>query len=178
MLEGIIRESTGKKATKALRSDGYLIANIYGKGLDNVHAAFKKNEFIKAIKNKTTFAFEAKIGGKEYSLVIEEYQKDPVSYNLLHVDLIVAQPKMVTSYQIPIIVEGSPVGLKNKGVLIQYRHRLKVKSAIEDLPSFIGLDVSDLDVGDNILVKDLKLKDSVVISIGETIPITGVIRAK
>ncbi len=40
MLEGIVRESIGKKSAKALRRDGYLIANIYGKGLENVAAAF------------------------------------------------------------------------------------------------------------------------------------------
>ncbi len=45
MLEGIIRESITKKETKSLRRDGYLIANIYGKGVENINAAFKENEF-------------------------------------------------------------------------------------------------------------------------------------
>ena len=178
MIEGIIRESTGKKATKQLRQDGYLIANIYGKGVENTHAAFKKNEFIKAMKNKKTFAFEAKIGDKTMSLVIQEYQKDPVSYDLLHIDLIEVQKGLVTFYQIPVRVSGTPVGLKNKGVLMQYRKRLKVKSAIEDLPESIDLDVSELDVGDNILVKDIKLDDKVKIYTNPTVPITGVIKSK
>ena len=52
MLEGIVRESIGKKASKALRRDGYLIANIYGKGLENVQAAFKINDFIKEVRKK------------------------------------------------------------------------------------------------------------------------------
>ena len=46
MLEGILRESIDSKATKALRKDGYLIANIYAKGMENVHCAFKLNDFI------------------------------------------------------------------------------------------------------------------------------------
>ena len=46
MLEGIIRDSIEKKATKALRRDEYLIANIYGKGEENINAAFKANEFL------------------------------------------------------------------------------------------------------------------------------------
>jgi large subunit ribosomal protein L25 len=41
MLQGIIRESTSKKETKKLKRDGYLIANIYGKGIENINAAFK-----------------------------------------------------------------------------------------------------------------------------------------
>ena len=52
MLEGIVRESIGKKSAKALRRDGYLIANIYGKGLENIAAAFKVNDFIKEARKK------------------------------------------------------------------------------------------------------------------------------
>ena len=50
MLEGIVRESMDKRSTKALRKDGYLIANIYAKGIENISAAFKVNDFIKAAK--------------------------------------------------------------------------------------------------------------------------------
>ena len=52
MLEGIVRDSIGKKAAKALKRDGYLLANIYGKGAENVNAAFKRNEFIKAMRKR------------------------------------------------------------------------------------------------------------------------------
>ena len=178
MLQGIIRESTGKKASKALRQDGYLMANIYGKALDNIHAAFKVNDFLKTVKHKKEFAFPIKVGDKTLDVVIQEYQKDPVSYNLIHVDLIQVQPQVVTFYQIPIHTTGIPKGLKNKGVLMNYRKRLRVKAAIEDLPSRIELDVSDLDVGDNILVKDIKLKDGVKVYIDATVPVAGVIKAK
>ena len=57
MLEGIVRESISKSEVKALRNDGYLIANIYGKGAENVHCAFKVNDFIRAVKTKTTLVF-------------------------------------------------------------------------------------------------------------------------
>ena len=71
MLEGIVRESTSKKATKALRRDGYLIANIYGKGKENINAAFKVNEFIKYVRNKETLAFDVKVGDNTYKVVIQ-----------------------------------------------------------------------------------------------------------
>lgn len=66
MLEGILRESIDSKATKALRKDGYLIANIYAKGMENVHCAFKLNDFIKAVKAKDTLKFSVKVAGKIY----------------------------------------------------------------------------------------------------------------
>lgn len=52
MLEGILRDSIAKQSTKQLRRDGYLIANIYGKGLENINAAFKVNDFIRFMKKK------------------------------------------------------------------------------------------------------------------------------
>lgn len=64
MLDGIVRDSITKPAVKALRKEGYLIANIYGKGLENISAAFKRNEYIKFLKNKTTLAFDVKVDGK------------------------------------------------------------------------------------------------------------------
>ena len=50
MLSGIVRESISKADTKALRKNGYLIANIYGKGKENIHCAFKRNDFIREVK--------------------------------------------------------------------------------------------------------------------------------
>jgi len=178
MLEGIIRESTGKSATKKLRRDGYLIANIYGKGFKNIHAAFKKGDFIRAVKNKEKLAFPIKLGDKEIKVVVQEYQKDPVTYDLKHVDLMVAQPGVVTYYMVPIKCTGVPKGLKNKGVLVTSKRRIKVKGAIENIPDSITLDVADLDVGDAILIRDIKLPDGVSHMIPDRVAVVGVVKAK
>lgn len=178
MLEGIIRESIDKKATKALRRDGYLIANIYGKGLENIHAAFKKNDFIKEVKNKTTLAFDVKVGDKVVKVVIQEYQKDPVTSDLLHVDLMVAQPGVKTYYSIPVKTVGIPKGLKNKGLLIFHRKRIKVKTTLENLPNFYELDVTNLDTGHNILIRDINLGEGVITFLEGRIPVVGVVKAK
>jgi len=178
MLEGIIRESTDKKATKALRKDGYLIANIYGKNKENINAAFKENEFIKYVRTKETLAFDVKVGDNTYKVVIQEYQKDPVTSRLLHVDLLLAQDGVKTYYQVPIKVTGTPKGLKNKGVLIYHRRRIKVKTTAEKLPNVFELDVSDLDVGDNILIRDINLPEGVECFINPSVPVVGIIKAK
>jgi large subunit ribosomal protein L25 len=178
MLEGIIRESTSKKATKALRRDGYLIANIYGKGKENINAAFKENEFIKYVRNKENLAFDVKLGDNTYKVVIQEYQKDPVTSKLIHVDLLLAQDGIKTYYQVPIKVVGTPKGLKNKGVLVYHTRRIKVKTVAEKLPNFFELDVTDLDVGDNILIRDINFPEGVECYINPSVPVVGVVKAK
>lgn len=178
MLEGIIRESTGKKAVKALRRDGYLIANIYGKGLDNVNAAFKSNEYIRTVRNKDSIAFGVKVDGKEMNVVVQAYESHPLTGELLHVDLMVAQPGVVTHYMVPVNPVGTPVGLKNKGLLNVAKPRLRVKAAIEALPNTIDIDVNDLDVGDAVMIRDIADIENVKFTDDGRVSVLSMIKAK
>jgi len=178
MLEGIVRESTGKKGTKALRRDGYLIANIYGKGLENVHAAFKENEYIRTVRNKETLSFPVNVGGKEINVVVQAYESHALTGKLLHVDLMVAQPSVVTHYHVPVEIEGEAIGLKNKGLVNISKTRLRVKAAIENVPNKIVVDVTPMDVGDSILVRDLDAIENVTFTDSERVAIVSIIKAK
>ncbi|QKF81376.1 50S ribosomal protein L25/general stress protein Ctc [Halarcobacter ebronensis] len=178
MLEGIKRDSMTKQETKSLRRDGYLIANIYGKGLENVNAAFKRNDFIKYLKNKASVAFDVNVSGNVLKVVVQEYQKDPVTSDLLHVDLMVAQPGVRTSYKVPVTVEGTPKGLKNKGLFIFHKKRIPVKCTIENLPTSFHLQIADLDTGDSILIRDISMPEGVDCFLDPRVPVVGVIKAK
>ena len=178
MLEGIVRESIDKQATKALRRDGFLIANIYGKGIENINAAFKANDFMRAVKNKDTLAFPVKVGDVEYKVVIQEYQKHPVINTFLHVDLRVVVDGLVSKYLVPVKTVGTPKGVKNKGILINSKKRLLVKCTGENLPNSFDIDVSDLDVGASILVRDIEIPANVTVMDADRVAITGVIKAK
>ena len=178
MLEGIVRNSIAKSETKKLRRDGYLIANIYGKGQENINAAFKINDFIRTVRNKDSLAFDVKVGDKVLKVVVQEYQKHPVINKLLHVDLLIAQEGVKTYYKVPITVSGTPKGLKNKGVFVYHRRRVRVKSAIEDLPDSFHFDITNLDVGDNCLVRDIELPEGVECFLSPSVPLVGVIKAK
>ncbi|DAB27262.1 MAG: 50S ribosomal protein L25/general stress protein Ctc [Sulfurimonas sp. RIFOXYD12_FULL_33_39] len=178
MLEGIIRESIGKKGTKALRRDGYLIANIYGKGLENIHAAFKENEYIRTVRNKDTLAFPIKIGAKEMNVVVQSYEAHPLTSKLLHVDLMVAQTGVLTHYHVPVVPEGDAVGLKNKGLVHISKPRLRVKAAIENVPNSIVVDVSKMDVGDAKMVRDIAKIENVTFTDADRVSVLSVIKAK
>ena len=178
MLEGIIRESIGRKAAKALKRDGYLIANIYGKGLENINAAFKVNEFIKEVRKKSSLIFDVKVGSQVLSVVVVDYQKDPVTSDLKHVDLKIATKGVLSKFMVPIKVKGTAIGLKNKGVLIQSKRRVKVKCLPENLPNFFELDVSKLDVGDALLDKDILTPSGVSIIDASRVAVVGVEKAR
>lgn len=178
MLEGIIRESIGKRGTKALRRDGYLIANIYGKGLENIHAAFKQNEYIRTVRNKETIAFPVKVGGNEMNVVVQSYESHPVTGELLHVDLMVAQPGVVAHYFIPVTTVGSALGLKNKGMVNISKRRLRVKAAVEALPNAIVVDVTAMDLGDSKMIRDLEKIPNVTFTDSDRVAVVSIIKAK
>ncbi len=178
MLEGIVRESIGKVNAKKLKRDGYLIANIYANGVENINAAFKRGEFVRTIRNKETLAFPVKVGDKEINVFIQEYQLHPVNGDVTHVDLRVAVPGQVTNFLVPVITHGTPVGLKNKGVLVMSKKRLKVRGTIEDIPVNFDLDVESLERDQSLLIKDVEVPANCKMMDRDNVSICGVIQAK
>jgi large subunit ribosomal protein L25 len=178
MLEGIVRESTGKQTTKQLRRDGYLIANIYGKGLENVNAAFKSNDYIRTLRAKETLAFDVKVGKDKLSVVVKEYQVHPITGDLVHVDLQVAPKGYVTDYMVPVSTSGDPIGLKNKGLLHFAKKRIKIRGAIENMPASYNIEVAEMDLGDAKLVRDLEAPKGTTFVDAERVAVVGIIKAK
>jgi large subunit ribosomal protein L25 len=178
MLEGKIRESIGSAPARRLRRDGYLTANIYANGIENIQTAFKRGDFIKTVRRKENLTFPVKVGDKELNVVIQEYQLHPVTGDVLHVDLRVAIPGQVTNYLVPVKTVGTPKGLKNKGVLVQSKKRIKVRGAIEDIPSKFVLDVTSLDRDDSILIRDIEVPKNCRLMDRADVAICGVIKAK
>jgi large subunit ribosomal protein L25 len=178
MLEGIVRESIGKSNAKKLRRDGYLVANIYAKGVDNVHAAFKQGDFIRTVRRKEKLDFPVKVGDTEYNVVIQEYQLHPVTGEIQHVDLRVAIPGHVTDYLVPVETVGVPKGIKNKGVLVITKRRLRVRGPIEKIPAKFTLDVSDLDRDESILVRDIEAPEGCRLMDRPHVSVCGVIKAR
>ncbi|HFQ61035.1 MAG TPA: 50S ribosomal protein L25/general stress protein Ctc [Epsilonproteobacteria bacterium] len=178
MLEGIVRESIGKRTAKVLRRDGYLTANLYANGVENIQAAFKRGEFVRAVRNKESLAFPVKLGDTELNVVIQEYQLHPVHGEVVHVDLRVTVPGQVTNFLVPVITHGTPVGLKNKGVLVMSKKRLKVRGAIEDMPAKFDLDVEPLQRDESILVRDIEVPANCRLMDRPDVSICGVIKSK
>jgi large subunit ribosomal protein L25 len=178
MLEGIVRESTNKAATKALRRDGYLIANIYGKGFENINAAFKMNEYIRTVRKKETVAFPVSVDGKELNVVVQSYESHAVTGNLLHVDLMVAQPGVATKFNVPVVAVGEAIGLKNKGLVHMAKPRLTVKCTPENLPTSVEIDVTEMDTGDSKLVRDIAEIPNVKVLDADRVALISIIKAK
>jgi len=178
MLEGITRESIGSASAKRLRRDGYLTANIYANGVENIQAAFKRGDFVKAVRKKEALILPLTVDGKEINTVIQEYQLHPVYGDVIHVDLRVAVPGQVTTFLVPVKTEGTPIGLKNKGVLVQSKKRIRVRGSIEDMPTNFILDVAPLNRDDSILIRDIEAPANCRLMDRPDVAVCGVIKSK
>ncbi len=102
----------------------------------------------------------------------------PVNGDVMHVDLRIAVPGQVTNFLVPVITHGTPVGLKNKGVLVMSKKRLKLRGAIEDMPTNFDLNVEPLDRDESLLVRDIEAPANCKMMDRPDVAVCGVIKSK
>ena len=90
----------------------------------------------------------------------------------------VAQPGVESKYTIPVVTTGEAIGLKNKGLMNLAKKRLAVKCTVENLPANVTVDVTKLDLGDSILVRDLPAIDNVTYLDSDRVSVLSIIKAK
>lgn len=160
------RELIGKNNNNRLRADGFIPAIVYSHG---------KSESIK-IKNKDFFAlfkgnisesiiFNIDIAGKtdDDMAFIKDFQLDPVSGAILHLDLFKVTKGEKIKTNIPIELVGTPIGLKAGGIFIHGEREIFVQCMPRHLPEKIIVDISKMEMGDLITVSDLEISEDVEI---------------
>ncbi|MEJ2412267.1 MAG: 50S ribosomal protein L25 [Anaerolineales bacterium] len=165
VLEAHKREVIGKKV-KALRREGKLPAVIYGRGVEPQAITLDKKEArqtLKVIGANTLVT--VKIGKKEHLALVRDIQREVIMQDLLHIDFQEVSLEEKISTTVPIAVEGEAPAVKEyNAVLTPGLIELEIEAKAKDLPDAITVDVSTLmEIGDNILVKDLKIPAEVTV---------------
>jgi len=155
-LSGSLRENVGKKDAKKIRREGKVPCVIYG-GEEQVHFALGEKDFKKIIFTPEVFNILITINGKEYSTVLQDIQYHPVKDNVLHADFLEIFPEKALAISIPVKYEGTAPGIIKGGKLITKIRKLRVKGLIEDMLEYIVLDISNLEIGNSIKVRDVQL---------------------
>lgn len=160
------RESFGNKV-KALRREGILPANIYGKKIKSQAVQVEKKEFTAVFEQAgETNLIDLKIDKEKQArpVLATNLQKHPVTGESLHIDFHQVDLTQKVSVAIPVVIEGESPAVKEKGaVLIILLDEIKVEALPQDLPDQFKVDISLLNnFDDSILVKDLKIDRSKV----------------
>ena len=151
-----LRNGTGKKDSKALRNQGNVPCVLYG-GEKQVCFYAHENDFRNLVHTPDVFIVELDIEGEKYRAVMQDLQFHPVTDKLLHLDFLqIFEDKEVT-VTIPVRLEGMSVGIRNGGVLSFRRRKIITRAIPGNLPDYIEINIEDLDIGQSIFIKDLRV---------------------
>ncbi len=157
------REQIGKGSVKKLRAAGKIPAIIYGQGEESVPLSLDAKSFHSILHAHVgeNIIFDIKIPRQRspWKAIIREVQHHPARGDILHVDLQHISMEEEITVSVPLILVGSPLGVRTKGGILQHvLHELEISCLPADIPEHIEVDVTELDVGDSIHIGDLPLE--------------------
>lgn len=163
------REEFGSSTSRRLRRSGQVPVVVYGAGKKNAHFTTDHNALI---HNLDTQAFhsaiiEIKESGKNQGAILREVQMHPHKTQILHIDLQRVKATEMISLRVPLQFIGDDVapGVKmSGGIFSRLINDVEILCLPKDLPEYLELDVSGLELNQAVHISDIKLPDGVELS--------------
>ena len=168
-LSGSLRENVGKKDTKALRMAEMVPCVMYGSGEEQVHFATAEKNFKKILFTPETYIIEFDVNGKVYKTILQDIQYHPVTDRVLHADFLIVKEDQPITVTLPVALEGSAAGVMRGGKLKKGVRKVKVCGLIKDLPDYIKVNISNVNINEAIKVKDLNIENVTPVTPGYTV---------
>lgn len=166
-LEVFKRESLGKQANKKYRKDGFVPAVIYGKNKENLNILIDPIKLKKLLKNEAgeNTIIEMKLDKSDLkkNVLLKDAHLDTLTSDPLHLDFYEITDGVDVKVSSPLLFEGKPEGVKNGGVIQTLSNEIKIKCLPTNIPNVIEINISDLNIGDTLRVKDIKPMDGIEI---------------
>ncbi|MEE8141955.1 MAG: 50S ribosomal protein L25 [Planctomycetota bacterium] len=160
VIQGQVRDTGGSRAAYRLRKQGWIPANLYGHGLDNVHFQIRAEEISKALYDGHHM-ITLEMDGSEGTGLVKEIQFDAMGEKILHVDFARVDLEEIIETTVTMELFGNPKGLAAGGILEVPHHELMVRGRARDIPESIRLEVGELLISDSIRVRDVNFPEGV-----------------
>lgn len=161
------RIETGKGPARRLRALGQAPAILYGKKSEPISLSLDIREFTKLLdESGSSTLFELSITGTDGNVstrvaLLKERQIWPVDDSLVHVDFQAVVMDEVLEVVVPLHFEGSPIGVDKGGIFQPAVRELRISCLPDRIPSVIHVDVSGLDLGHSLHIREMKLPEGV-----------------
>ena len=152
---GSQRESVGKAASKALRNAGKVPCVLYG-GENTIHFSADALAFKKLVYTPNVYTATIELGGKSYTAILQDIQFDPVTDQIIHVDFYELHKDKEITVAVPIQIVGTAPGVMAGGTLRIVNRKLKVKALPDNLPDFVPVDISWMEMGNRFSISRLE----------------------
>lgn len=156
-LEAHLYEPEKKGDVKRMRQEGKIPGILYGHKDKNKRIFVLEKEFNKILNvlRKETVTINLKLKDKNYNCLIKAIQHNPINGKLLHVDFQHISKKEKIKITVPIHLIGEAPGVKKGGLLDQHLYEVAIRCLPDEIPSHIDVDISKLDIGKTIHLKDI-----------------------
>ena len=162
------RVDLGKKEAKALRAAGKVPCVVYG-GENIQHIAATETAFNNLVYTPNVYTVAIDIEGNTVNALIKDIQFHPVTDRIIHVDFIELTAGKEVNTEIPVIITGNAIGVRNGGKLRKTLRKLSVRSTPENLPDAITLDITDMKIGEKIYVRDIDADNFDILTSGNAV---------
>jgi large subunit ribosomal protein L25 len=153
------RAELGKGAMRRLRRTGFVPAVVYGAGADPMTLKLHGHTVRRQLENEAFFShiLTLKIGGEESQVVVKDLQRDPTTSQVIHMDLLRVSSTQEITMNVPLhfVNEEDSPGRQHGGVFSRLMVDVEISCLPKDLPEYIDVEMSGLDVGDSLHLSDL-----------------------
>ncbi len=158
------REKSGSNACKSLRNSGKIPVILYGKAINKPYSVDDKETRMLLRKASGSSSLFRLLGdnGEDELVLIKDLQKDQIKDQILHIDFIQVTRGEDLQTKVPLVITGEAEGVKSQGGILEVlSSEIEIKCRPSNLPSQVILDISALELGSNLQIKDLPKIDDV-----------------
>ncbi len=156
------RTERGKGPARKLRSQGTIPAILYGRDVQPVALTISSKDWRRLethARSNAVIKMELTEGGsaQERPVMIKNVQKGPVDQKVLHIDFLQISMERAVQVEVPIHLVGTAAGVVNGGVVEQHLRTVMIESLPGQIPERIDVDISALEIGDSIHVREISM---------------------
>ena len=168
-----IRKEHGTSAARRARLQNKVPAVVYHSGVEATPLSVDKISLNKALRTGQMI-FEVNVEDKNQFVLVKEIQYHPVTDEIIHIDFQKVKEDEKISLEVAIRSTGEAQGVKLGGLLVQMLNSVTVKCKPAEIPEFLEIDVTDMEMNTNLFVKDITLPEDVEMITAEDIAVVSV----
>ena len=168
-----IRKEHGTSAARRTRLQNKVPAVVYHSGAEATPLSVDKVSLNKALKTGQMI-FEVNVEDKDQFVLVKEIQYHPVTDEIVHIDFQKVKEDEKISLEVAVRSSGEAQGVKLGGLLVQMLNSVTVQCRPAEIPEFLEIDVSDMEMNTNLFVKDIILPEGVEMLTADDIAVVSV----
>ena len=168
-----IRKEHGTSAARRTRLQNKVPAVVYHSGIEAIPLSVDKTSLNKALRTGQMI-FEVNVEDKNQFVLVKEIQYHPVTDEIIHIDFQKVKEDEKISLEVAVRSSGEAQGVKLGGLLVQMLNSVTIKCKPAEIPEFLEIDVTDMEMNTNLFVKDITLPTDVEMLTAEDIAVVSV----